>query len=106
MSSLFQAGIRPRPSLARAAADLIKASAPMKPSGIVWPLTGKLRTARWVEAPQSEPSGTGISPIESFSTRMTHYVCSGRLVKAAADGPGLAGRGHSKGPTVDLPLVG
>ena len=35
-----------------------------------WPEIGKLRTARWVEAPYSASAGTSISPIESRSTRV------------------------------------
>ena len=36
-------------------------------AGSGWPEIGKLRTARWVEAPYSASAGTAISPIESRS---------------------------------------
>ena len=38
-----------------------------------WPEIGKLRTARWVEAPYSASAGTSISPIESRSTRVSPF---------------------------------
>src|SRR5690606_15319370 len=34
-----------------------------------WWLTGKFKTARCVDAPYSEPLGTSIAPMESFSVR-------------------------------------
>ena len=43
----------------------------MNPRGIGWPLIGKLRTARWVEAPYRASAGTAISPIESRSMRVS-----------------------------------
>ena len=46
----------------------------MKAAGIGRPLIGKLRTARWVEAPKSASSGTSISPIESFSSRIEEGI--------------------------------
>ena len=42
----------------------------MKAGGMGRPEIGKLRTARWVEAPYSASAGTAISPIESRSIRV------------------------------------
>ena len=42
----------------------------MNGRGSGWPEIGKLRTARWVEAPYRASAGTSISPIESRSMRV------------------------------------
>ena len=49
-----------------------------KRRGKRWPEIGKLRTARWVEAPYRASAGTSSSPMESFSTRVRAYRSSGR----------------------------
>ena len=47
----FAASSSPSPWLVSAAASLISASARRKRRGMRWPEIGKLRTARWVDAP-------------------------------------------------------
>ena len=60
----------PRPWFVSAAASFTRASARRKRRGIRWPEIGKLRTARWVEAPYRASAGTSISPMESRSMRV------------------------------------
>ncbi len=50
-AAAMSAGTIPSSAFVSAAARLMRARARMKPRGIRWPLIGKLRTARWVEAP-------------------------------------------------------
>ena len=59
----------------------------MKRRGNRWPEIGKLRTARWVEAPYSASAGTSISPIESFSTRVRGVSVIGSMLLGSAVTP-------------------
>ena len=88
------ASSRPSSAFVSAAASLDSARARMNGRGNRWPEIGKLRTARWVEAPYSASAGTSISPIESRSIRV---AASPAIVMTAdcrrrATGPGRRDR--------------
>jgi flavin reductase (DIM6/NTAB) family NADH-FMN oxidoreductase RutF len=58
-----------------------------------WPEIGKLRTARWVEAPYIASAGTSISPMESRSMRVAlegavSSLMAAMVVRAAGHGTG------------------
>jgi len=77
IKSAFSLDRHPSSSLAVAQAAFTTPKPRIKPSGMVWPLMGKLSTARWVDAPKRASSATSIAPMESFSMRISSSMESG-----------------------------
>src|SRR5438309_9521819 len=84
MRALRVASSKPKSWFACAAAHLINPRARINDRGKRYPLIGKFRTARWVEAPKRADSGMDISPIESFSIRVPATLMPAGLAKAVA----------------------
>ncbi len=76
IAAATSASSRPSSPFVSAAASLTSASARRKRRGSRGPEIGKLRTARWVEAPYRASAGTSISPIESRSMRVAGRASS------------------------------
>jgi len=96
MAAATSDGRRPSSAFVSAAAALIRPRIRMIRLGIRCPEMGKLRTARWVEAPHRASAGTSISPMESRSIRvgegvglvMTRVYARDRGARAPCSGPG------------------